>query len=198
LPNFLSKFMVKLIYGIYVVATSVVLLNCTKYINYQPLGENSPGSMVWSQFSAIFNNFWRTKFAFFSKTNVMIKFLHKLALFWVKNVFKNHNIGPSGHPGNKPTCPLPGNRRQMPWDVSSDWNRVTLQKEIRSVVRQKESTSWISVLTQRSNFKLLSMTKNFYPWQKKTVCCISLGCWPTKSSNFLLGMKIPRPLQYQK
>jgi hypothetical protein len=45
------------------------------------------------------------KFAFFSKTNVMIKFVHNLALFWVKRpfvrrffvyiqYFKNHYIGP--------------------------------------------------------------------------------------------------------
>jgi hypothetical protein len=34
--------------------------------------------MLWSQFSA-------KKFAFFSKTNVMIKFFNSLALFWVKN-----------------------------------------------------------------------------------------------------------------
>jgi hypothetical protein len=74
------------------------------------MGENSPnlvalGSMLWSQFSAIFNNFRRKKLAFFSQTNVMIKILHNLALFWVKKrqffrkifrrkYFKNHNIGP--------------------------------------------------------------------------------------------------------
>jgi hypothetical protein len=44
------------------------------------------------------------KLAFFSKANAVIKFLHNLALFWVKNAnfsrifcrkyFKNHNIGP--------------------------------------------------------------------------------------------------------
>jgi hypothetical protein len=45
------------------------------------------------------------KMAFFSKTNVMIKFLHNIALFWVKKrqffrnffrrkYFKYHNIGP--------------------------------------------------------------------------------------------------------
>jgi hypothetical protein len=45
------------------------------------------------------------KMAFFSKTNVMIKILHNLALFWVKNAnffrwifrrkyLKNHNISP--------------------------------------------------------------------------------------------------------
>jgi hypothetical protein len=65
----------------------------------------NPGSMLWSQFSAIFDNFPPKKLAFFSKTNVMIKILHILALFWVKNanffaeffgenILKNHNIGP--------------------------------------------------------------------------------------------------------
>jgi hypothetical protein len=39
--------------------------------------------MLWSQFSAIFDDF--RPLAFFSKTNVMIKILHNLALFWVKN-----------------------------------------------------------------------------------------------------------------
>jgi hypothetical protein len=43
------------------------------------------GSMLWSQFSAIFAYFRRKKLALFSKTNVMIKFLHYLDLFWVKN-----------------------------------------------------------------------------------------------------------------
>jgi hypothetical protein len=38
------------------------------------------GSMLRSQFSAIFANF-RQKMAFFSKTNVTIKILHNLALF---------------------------------------------------------------------------------------------------------------------
>jgi hypothetical protein len=61
--------------------------------------------MLWSQFSAIFDNFWRKNWRFFSKTNVMIKILHNLALFRVKNanffakffgenILKNHNIGP--------------------------------------------------------------------------------------------------------
>jgi hypothetical protein len=57
---------------------------------------------------AIFGDFCKfsaKKLAFFfSKTNVMIKFLHYLALFWVENAnflpifwwkyLKNHNIGP--------------------------------------------------------------------------------------------------------
>jgi hypothetical protein len=41
--------------------------------------------MLRSQFSAIFDNVRRKKLAFFLKTNVMIKCLHNLALFWVKN-----------------------------------------------------------------------------------------------------------------
>jgi hypothetical protein len=41
--------------------------------------------MLWSQFSAIFANFSAKKLAFYSKTNVMIKILHNLALFWAKN-----------------------------------------------------------------------------------------------------------------
>jgi hypothetical protein len=56
------------------------------------------------RFSTIFDNFRRKKLAFFSKTNVMIKILHNLALLWVKTpifcwIFRwkylnNHNIGP--------------------------------------------------------------------------------------------------------
>jgi hypothetical protein len=38
------------------------------------------GSMLRSQFSAIFGNFLRKKSEFFSKTNVMIKILDNLAL----------------------------------------------------------------------------------------------------------------------
>jgi hypothetical protein len=52
-----------------------------------------------------FRQFSEKKLAFFSKTNVVIKILHNLALFEVKNanffaeffgekIFKNHNIGP--------------------------------------------------------------------------------------------------------
>jgi hypothetical protein len=43
--------------------------------------QGGQGSMFLSQFSAIFANFRRKKLAFFSKTNVMIKILHYLALF---------------------------------------------------------------------------------------------------------------------
>jgi hypothetical protein len=45
----------------------------------------NPGSDV---MITIFCDFWQfsaKKLAFFSKTYVMIKFLHNLALFWVKN-----------------------------------------------------------------------------------------------------------------
>jgi hypothetical protein len=65
------------------------------------------GSMIWSQFSAIFDNFLRKKkLAFFLKTNIMINILHNLhsfvlsqkrPLFWRIfrwKYFKNHNIGP--------------------------------------------------------------------------------------------------------
>jgi hypothetical protein len=50
-----------------------------------PSSQGDQGSMLWSQFFAIFDNFRRRKLAFFSKTNVMIKFWHNVALFWVKN-----------------------------------------------------------------------------------------------------------------
>jgi hypothetical protein len=72
-----------------------------------PLFSRFQGSMLHrSQFSAIFDNFRRKKLAFFSKTNVMIKSLHNLALFRAKNAnffrriirrkyLKNHHIGPS-------------------------------------------------------------------------------------------------------
>jgi hypothetical protein len=58
------------------------------------------GSMFWSQFSAIFDNFLR-KISHFSHS-VVIKFLHNLVLFWVKRAIlspilwqkylKNNNI----------------------------------------------------------------------------------------------------------
>jgi Rps23 Pro-64 3,4-dihydroxylase Tpa1-like proline 4-hydroxylase len=41
-------------------------------------------SMLWSQFSPIFAIFSAKNLAFFSKTNVMIKFLQKLAVVWAK------------------------------------------------------------------------------------------------------------------
>jgi hypothetical protein len=50
------------------------------------VGQGDQGSMLWSQFSAIFDNFRRKKLAFFSIINFMNKFLHNLALFLVKNV----------------------------------------------------------------------------------------------------------------
>jgi hypothetical protein len=63
------------------------------------------GSMLWSQFSAIFDDFRRKKLAFFSKTYVMITIfakassrLSKTSQFfrWIFRwkYFKNHNIGP--------------------------------------------------------------------------------------------------------
>jgi hypothetical protein len=62
------------------------------------------GSMLWSQFSAIFLNFWR-KIGVFLKYECYDHFFQKLALFWVhtkrhflinfwRKYLKNHNIGP--------------------------------------------------------------------------------------------------------
>jgi hypothetical protein len=63
-----------------------------------------PGVDVMITIFCDFSLFSTKKLAFFSKTNVMIKSLHNLALFWVKTpffrwifrrkYFKNHNIGP--------------------------------------------------------------------------------------------------------
>jgi hypothetical protein len=57
-----------------------------------------PGVDVMITIFCDFRQFGAKKMAFFSKTNVMIKILHNLALFWVEffgeNIFKNHNIGP--------------------------------------------------------------------------------------------------------
>jgi hypothetical protein len=64
------------------------------------------GSMLWSQFSAIFPNFRQKKLAFFLNTNVMIYFFQNLFCFEWKNasyfgkIFRrkylyNHNIGTS-------------------------------------------------------------------------------------------------------
>jgi hypothetical protein len=66
---------------------------------------NSSGVDVIITIFCDFSKFSAKKFAFFSKTYVMIKILHNLALFWVKNanffaeffgenILKNHNIGP--------------------------------------------------------------------------------------------------------
>jgi ABC-type Mn2+/Zn2+ transport system permease subunit len=45
------------------------------------------GSMLWSQFCAIFANFLRKKLAVSEETNVMIKFLQKLAVVGAKNLY---------------------------------------------------------------------------------------------------------------
>jgi hypothetical protein len=45
-----------------------------------------PGSVLWSQFPAIFSNFRQTNWRFFQKPMLRSKFFHtNLALFWVKN-----------------------------------------------------------------------------------------------------------------
>jgi hypothetical protein len=43
------------------------------------------GPMLWSQFSAIFDNFWWKNWRFSQKPMLWCYFLHNLALFWVKN-----------------------------------------------------------------------------------------------------------------
>jgi hypothetical protein len=45
----------------------------------------APGVDVMITIFCDFRQFSAKKLAFFSKTNVMIKILHNLALFWVKN-----------------------------------------------------------------------------------------------------------------
>jgi hypothetical protein len=47
--------------------------------------QGDQGPMLWSQFSAIFNNFRQKNWRFSQNTNVMINFFRNLALFWVKN-----------------------------------------------------------------------------------------------------------------
>jgi hypothetical protein len=56
-----------------------------KVFREKRLDETDLGSMLWSQFSAIFSQFSAKKLAFFLNTNVMINFFQNLALFWVKN-----------------------------------------------------------------------------------------------------------------
>jgi hypothetical protein len=43
------------------------------------------GSMLWSQFSAIFDNFRRKNWRFSQKPMLWLKFLQKLAVVWAKN-----------------------------------------------------------------------------------------------------------------
>jgi hypothetical protein len=63
------------------------------------------GSMLWSQFSAIFANFRRINWRFSQKPILWSQFLQKLAVVWAKNanifakffvenILKNHNIVP--------------------------------------------------------------------------------------------------------
>jgi hypothetical protein len=56
-----------------------------KYTIWQPCFPK-PGVDVMITIFCDFRQFSPKKLAFFSKTNVMIKILHSLALFWVKNV----------------------------------------------------------------------------------------------------------------
>jgi hypothetical protein len=66
------------------------------YIQYRSkfVYVTNPGSMLWSQFSAIFSNFRRKNWCFFLNSNVMINFFQNLALSWVKNAnFFAKNFG---------------------------------------------------------------------------------------------------------
>jgi hypothetical protein len=79
------------------------------------------GSMLWSQFSTIFDNFRRKNWRFSQKTNVMIIILHNIALLWVKNanffaIFFSENIfkiitSVPGHPASSSACSLSVQRR---------------------------------------------------------------------------------------
>jgi hypothetical protein len=77
-----------------------LLRNRQSYLNFCPLDENvkkmsyyilwtgvcvNQGSMPWSQFSAIFDNFRWKNWRFSQKKMLWSNFLHNLALFWVKN-----------------------------------------------------------------------------------------------------------------
>jgi hypothetical protein len=71
--------------------------------DFEPTAHLLPGVDVMITIFCNFRQFSATKLAFFSKTNVMIKFLQKLAVVWAKNtnifakilakIFLNHNIG---------------------------------------------------------------------------------------------------------
>jgi hypothetical protein len=60
---------------------------CAKMAKFSPNGEISPdlGSMLWSQFSAIFTHFWRKNWRFSQKAMLWSQFLQNPALFCVKN-----------------------------------------------------------------------------------------------------------------
>jgi hypothetical protein len=83
---------------------AVQLLKTCFYIAHRRarLGRALPGADVMITIFCDFRQFSAKKFAFFAKTNVMIKILHNLALFGVENAnffaeffrenYKNHNI----------------------------------------------------------------------------------------------------------
>jgi hypothetical protein len=70
---------------------------CTRIFGDNFLHRTYPGVDVMITIFCDFYQFSAKKFAFFSKTNVMIKILNNLALFWVKNanfvaIFFGENI----------------------------------------------------------------------------------------------------------
>jgi hypothetical protein len=71
--------------------------------------------MLWSQFSAIFANFWRKNWRFSRKPMSWSNFVHNLALFWVKNAnFFGENI-------QKIVTLVPGVGRRNFWTNSRSW-----------------------------------------------------------------------------
>jgi hypothetical protein len=64
-----------------------ILPGCRVVVKKVQSSPDGLGSMLWSQFSAIFANFRRKNWRFSQKSNGMIKMLHNLALFWIKTPF---------------------------------------------------------------------------------------------------------------
>jgi branched-subunit amino acid transport protein AzlD len=62
--------------------------------NYLPFFKTTlnPGVDVMITIFCDFSQFSAKKLTFFSKTNVMIKILHNIALFWVKNAIFSLNF----------------------------------------------------------------------------------------------------------
>jgi hypothetical protein len=118
----------------------------------------------------IFGDFWQfsaKKLAFFSKTNVMIKILYILALFWVKNaeffaeffgenILKNHNIGPwSGHPAVT--------------DIIFWHSRLEFESNYRSMVlADKEKKAKVGIFAQSQI--LISLVRTYVCSFENEVC----------------------------
>jgi hypothetical protein len=116
-----------------------------------------PGVDVMITIFCDFRQFLAKKLAFFSNTNVMIKTLHNLALFWVKNAsfcnifrrryFKNYNIGPRCT--QKPT-------------IGSAVTIYILTFYLHSIVEQKSGLVFMPTILQYyiSRFRILAYLLN--------------------------------------